>query len=191
MNVYVIAIIFFVMNITVEWLVQKRLKVHLRNEKIIKDKLNQYIDKYKEEYQLNDIDLFRLKVLTLFSKLKDEEEKETIRKELKEIVRENNGKAHLIWGYRLSEVLFRVVSTFALILLFTSPANVTMAYIANILIVGLMLWSKKWVLSILFGAFGLWLYPNLASHFLLFIILSTAFRIYKKYRKLQKKEIVQ
>lgn len=179
--------VFLLVNLVERW-VKRKARRYSSNEKLIGNKLNEYLDKYKEEYQLNDIEIFRLKVLTLFSKLKDEEEKEKIRKDLKEIVKKNGGKAHIVWGYRFFSIFFRVLSSISLLFFVSSPTNPTLAMMVNFLIISSILLNKSWVLCVLMGIFGFIFYPKLPSHFLFFLALSRVLVFYKKFKKTRDKK---
>lgn len=190
MNAFFIALTVFLLISLLDWWIKRRVKIHTPNEQLIDCKLNEYLDKYKEAYQLNDIEIFRLKVLTLFSKLDNEEEKEKIRRDLKGIIKENNGKAHIIFGYRFFGILIRVLSSIGLLFFVYSPNNMCLALFVNGLISTGMILNRRWILAFLFGVFGLILYPRLPSHFLVFIGLNSAVTIYKSLCRLYKKKVL-
>ena len=61
----------------------------IKRNKDIKEELNSYLEEKEKKYSLNNVGVFRLRVLSMFMKVTDEEEKEEIRNYMKSVVKKH------------------------------------------------------------------------------------------------------
>lgn len=149
----------------------------------INQELTEYIELTEKERSLKSEGLFRLRVLELFTKIKEENKREEIRNHMKDVVINNNGRPVSLMFLYFFSLLFSALCIYFLALCFKSEPVLWISIVANILVIFFWISRKRWIFSILFGVFGYIVYPHLAGHIVLYIGLNMLKIIFASKRK--------
>lgn len=172
---YIISMFLFALQFLFSALVSKVSKPLRKTNKIIKDEFKIYLAELEKKYDITSPSLLRIRILSIFSVVKNEEEKEKIREHLKTIVNKNNGKPKKLFLLNLSTVFFSLVCLYILLLFVHSEPLTYLSYIVNILVILIWISRKRWIFSILFGVFGFLTYPFVPAHIMLWVGLNLIF----------------
>lgn len=169
MNVYIISTVLFLVQFLFSNFIGTKIKPLIETNKKIKEELNLYIEEKEKQYNLNKVGIFRLRVLGLFAKIKDEDEKEEIRNHMKTVVKDNNGHPKKIFLLFLTRIAFSLLCIYYLILFVDSEPVFWLSIVVNILVIFFWISRKRWIFSIIFAAIGYIVYPHMPGHLLLYI----------------------
>ncbi len=186
MNAYLVSTLVFIVQFLFGLYIESKITRLRETNRLIKEEMNEYIKRKEEKYSLEDIGIFRLRMITLFTKIKDEDEKEEIRDKLKEIIKKYNGKPNKLLALNGISLVFSVLCIYFLLLFVKTVPLLWLAIVVNILVILLWISRKRWLFSVLFGIFGAVVYPNMPGHLLLYIglnLIKPLYRILKNTKK--------
>lgn len=184
------AILVFVIQILITGLFAKWIKPLKEKDKRIKEQMESYLNEYEKEYNLTNIGIFRLRMLSLFAKMEDEDKKEEIRAKMKNVVKEQEGKPIWLLSLHFLSVLSSVLFIYFLIFFFNSEPIFWLGIILNILVMFFWISRKRWFFSIIFGLFGFYLYPKMGGHLVFYIVLNTIKLIIQNSKGIKNKKSV-
>lgn len=142
--------------------------------KEIKEELNVYLKELEKEFLIkNEVKAFRLRILTLFMSIKDEDRKEEIRENMKQVITKLDGKPKIMLYLNLLTIFFSTLCIYFLLFFFKSEPLYWLSLSSAILVIFMFISSKRWIFSILFGAFSFFMYPHIPAHIMLYIFLNT------------------
>lgn len=169
MSVYIIATVLFLVQLLFSHFIGTKIEPLLATNKKIKQELTLYLEEKEKQHNLTKVGIFRLRVLGLFAKIKDEDEKEEVRNHMKTVVKNNNGQPKKIFLLFLSRIVFSVLCIYYLILFVHSGPIFWLSIVVNILVIFFWISRKRWIFSIVFGVIGYIAYPHMPGHLLLYI----------------------
>lgn len=186
MNAFLIAFVVFLFQLTVSMFFGKKIKPLVQQNAKIKKELEDVMKEKEEKYSLENIGSYRLRVLTLFTKITDEDEKEEMRDYMKSVVNKRGGKPRKLISLQAANIIFSALCIYCLLLFVNSPPVLWLSIIVNILIIFFWISRKRWIFSVLFGVVGYFIYPMMSGHLITYIglnMLKTIFFSIKKKSK--------
>jgi len=174
MIAYIVAIVLSVIQFLFSRYVNtKRAKPLHETSVKIKKELFSYLERLEKEHNIEaKVELYRLRVLGLFTSIQDEDKKEEIRSRMKEIVFENKGHPKKLLFFTILPMATASFCAIFLAFAFRTEPILWLSIALNILVIFLFIARKMWVFLFIFGTVGFILYPHLPAHLVTFALLS-------------------
>jgi len=177
MIAFIVAIVLSVIQLLfTRYINTKKAKpLHETSAKIKKELLS-YVEELEKEYNIETkVEIYRLRVLGLFTSIQDEDKKEEVRTQMKEIVQENKGQPKKLMFFTILPMATASFCAIFLAFAFRTEPIFWLSIALNILVIFLFIARKMWVFLFIFGAMGFILYPLLPAHLVTFALLSPLF----------------
>ncbi|MGF7534889.1 hypothetical protein AAGG74_14560 [Bacillus mexicanus] len=180
---YILSVVLFIVQILFSIYISRISKPLREINKKIKDEIEVYLEKQEKKYDLASPNLIRIRLLSIFSSIKNDKEKDEIREYLKKIVRRNNGKPKKLLLLNLSTIFFSLICLYTLLLFVHSEPFIYLSYLVDILVILIWISRKRWIFSILFGVFGFFAYRFIPAHIMLWVGLNLVVGIIALHKK--------
>ncbi|MED4285018.1 hypothetical protein P4679_24170 [Priestia megaterium] len=174
MIAYIVAIVLSVIQLLFSRYINTKKAKPLHETSVkIKKELVSYLERLEKEHNIEaKVELYRLRVLGLFTSIHDEDKKEEIRTRMKEIVLENKGQPKKLMFFTILPMATASFCAIFLAFAFRTEPIFLLSIALNILVIFLLIARKMWVFLFIFGAVGFILYPLLPAHLVTFALLS-------------------
>lgn len=185
---YIIVLLMFVVTSCINFYIDRFLNEEKKKREKAKKEITPILKRVEKKYNVKKSPLFNLRMLSVFSYIEDEKEKEDIRNEIEDKLNKKQFKYTKNLLFILAKVFIYAICIYTIFFFLYQKPIVWLSVVTAVLIVFNLIKSKKIVLAIIISIMCLIFYVRISSTLMLYILLGTMLRIAKNYTLSKRKK---